>query len=44
MQYNKLLGDNDLKDILSRGTTPIDKFYDAWGSERFTKEMENLFV
>lgn len=34
--------DNSLKDILARGTEPLERFYEEWSVENFIKKAEEL--
>lgn len=35
---------NSIMDILRKGTTPLDEFYDKWSTDRFSQEFDNLFL
>ena len=40
-----ILGDrNTIKDILSKGTEPLEYYYSKWSVDNFKREMENEFV
>jgi hypothetical protein len=39
-----LLDKNTITSIHSRGTAPLQKFYDRWSTSNFTLEMEKLFI
>jgi hypothetical protein len=39
-----LIEKNFLKDIISRGIMPLEKFYSLWSIDNFTSEMERLFL
>jgi len=39
-----LIEKNSLRDILKRGTKPLQQYYDKWSTEMFTKKMEELLL
>ena len=39
-----LVGNNTLKEIMDRGTEPIQHLIDAWSTESFVKEFDSLFT
>lgn len=39
-----LLEKHSIKEILNLGTAPLEKFYEQWSTERFSKEMDKLFI
>jgi hypothetical protein len=44
VQNSILLEEHSIQDILDRGTAPLQEYYDKWSTEKFTQELENLFV
>ena len=39
-----LIEKNTIKNIINRGTDPLERFYTDWSPEKFTDAMENLFI
>lgn len=39
-----LIEKNSIIDILNRGTKPLQKYYDAWSTDKFVLEMDSLFA
>lgn len=50
MMFRHILSDdiiiekNNLQDIISKGTKPLDKFYELWSVNEFVKQFEEIFT